>query len=493
MNSLRQKLLAGYATIVALVVCLSAFSFIELKLLEEKIVAGERITKFFDISLEIRRFEKNYFLYHQAADLDENRAYVAQAITTLRDHATTFATLGEPARAINLGRDLERYAGLMDRYARAADTADGDAMASEIRKIGKEIVTVAEDWARAERRTLQALLDHDRQLLLGSVVFIGLLVIMIGHLLARRVVRPLREMEQRMQEVASGRLTTLEMISSEREIESLTRAFNHVLRQLEMRQGQLVHSEKLAALGTLLSGVAHELNNPLSNIATSTQILAEEVGTGATVAAGKGDTSFQRELIAQIDEETWRARRIVRSLLDYARDRDFCREVQPLEQLIEETLRLIRGQIPAQVAITVDVSHGLSVSGDRQRLQQVLLNLTRNAVDAVDGAGEVSIVARLTRADCPVQRPGRIVVGQCVGEGEFVEIEVRDDGQGIAADRLPRIFDPFYTTKEPGKGMGLGLFISFEIIQEHGGCIVVESEPGRGTSFVLRLPAGEKK
>ena len=491
MNSLRQKLLAGYATIVVLVVGLSVFSFIELRLLEDKIVAGERIAKFFDIALEIRRFEKNYFLYQQPADLAETRAYVAQAESMLRDHAALFAAVGDPARVMRLGHDLERYDQLMGRYEKAADPIAGDAMAGEIRKVGKEIVTAAEELAGAERKTLQLQLDHHRQLLLGSVVLVGLLVIGIGHLLARRVVRPLREMEQRMQEVASGRLTTLEMSSSEREIVSLTQAFNHVLRQLEQRQGQLVLSEKLAALGTLLSGVAHELNNPLSNIATSTQILAEEVG--APAAADDSGGTYQRELIAQIDEETWRAQRIVRTLLDYARDRDVRLEILPLAQLIEETLRLIRGQIPARVTVVVDVPGAMTVSGDRQRLQQVLLNLVRNAVDAVDGAGEVRIAARLTSDACPPRAPGRTVVGQCIGASEFLEIEIRDDGAGITAERLPYIFDPFYTTKEPGKGMGLGLFIVFEIVGEHGGCIVVESEPGKGTSFTLRLPAGEMK
>jgi signal transduction histidine kinase len=493
MNSLRQKLFFGYATIVALVVGLSAFSFIELRLLEEKIVAGERIGKFFDIALEIRRFEKNYFLYHQAADLAENRAYVTQASATLREHAAPFAAIGDPRQVIRLGDNLDRYAMLMNHYADTVDTGGSDAAAGQIRKIGKEVLTVAEGWAKAERSALQALLDRHRQILLASVIMVGLLVIVIGHLLARRVLRPLREMEQRMEEVASGRLAKLEMSSEEREFESLTQAFNHVLRQLELRQGQLVHSEKLAALGTLLSGVAHELNNPLSNIATSTQILAEEVGAGdtATAAGDDDNTAFQRELITQIDEETWRARRIVRSLLDYARHRDFQKETLALAQLIEETLRLIRGQIPARVKVTVDVAEALTTSGDRQRLQQALLNLIRNAVDAIDGAGEVRVAARRTRDVCSEQRPGRLVVGQCASEGDVVEIEIRDSGHGIAAEHLAKVFDPFFTTKEVGKGMGLGLFIVFEIIEEHGGCIAVESEPGRGTAFMLRLPAGE--
>ncbi|MDO8960007.1 MAG: ATP-binding protein [Rhodocyclaceae bacterium] len=496
MNSLRKKLFVGYATIVALVIGLSLFSFIELKLLEQKIVAGERSAHLFDITLEIRRFEKNYFLYRQDADLAENRAYVEQAGALLREHADLFAALGDAARVAQLQRDINHYAVLIDRHAASPSTGDV-ATAAQIRKLGKAIVTVAEDWARAERKNLQAQLDRHRRMLLGSVALIGLAVITIGGLLARRVLRPLKEMEQKMEAVASGRLAKLEMASDEREIESLKRAFNHVLQELEMHQGQLVHAEKLAALGTLLAGVSHELNNPLSNIATSTQILAEEIGArrGQDMAVppadgttNNTDAAFQRELIAQIDAETWRARRIVSALLDYARDRDFRREVLPLAQLVEDTLRLMRGQIPASIAITVQIPETLAASGDRQRLQQVLLNLVKNAADAMPDGGVLHITARLTHAACVARPPERLIFGQCVNASAAVEIEVRDNGCGMAAETLPRIFDPFFTTKDVGKGMGLGLFIVFEIVEEHGGCIAVESTIGHGTTFTIRLP-----
>lgn len=482
MNSLRQKLFFGYATIVALVFGLSMLSLIELELLEQKIVSGERIAQFFDVSLEIRRFEKNYFLYHQISDLEEHRAYVRQAREMLLEHAGLFAALGDAAQISQLGADLDRYATLMNNYA-AITSADGTETIREIRVLGKQIVIIAADWASAERKAMQSQLERHRLMLLVSVTLIGLLVIAIGGLLARRILRPLKEMEQKMQEVASGHLAKLEMASDEREIASLKRAFNHVLHELETHQGQLVHSEKLAALGTLLSGVAHELNNPLSNIATSTQILAEE--SGGDHAA---DAAFRHELITQIDEETWRARRIVRSLLDYARDRDFCQESLPLAHLIEDTLRLIRGQIPPIVTITVEVPDQLEAVGDRQRLQQVVLNLVRNAIDAMPDGGEVSIRARRTTEACTAKPPERLVFGQCSSTKDAVEIAVSDTGSGIAHETLPRIFDPFFTTKDVGRGMGLGLFIVFEIIEEHGGCIAVDSAIGRGTTFTIRLP-----
>ena len=478
MNSLRRKITVGYATIGALIVAVSVLSVLELRVLENQITAGERIGELFGLALEVRRFEKNYFLYHQETDLVENRSFASQFGALLKEQRELLKALGEPARIARLEAALTQYGALMAEYAKDHDNA---LLENRIRQTGKEIVTVAEDLSRAERQALQNLLDRHRRLLLASVAVVALLVIAIGQLLSRRVARPLKQMEESMEAIAAGRLNKLEMTADDREIVSLTQAFNHVLRELELRQGQLVRSEKLAALGTLLSGVAHELNNPLSNISSSCEILAEEI-------AGT-DLAFKKELLGQIDGETWRARRIVRSLLDYSRDREFHREPLRLARLVEETLRLVKGRIPAQVAVVNRIPEDLAVSGDKQRLQQVFFNLIGNAVEAVAGAGEIAIGARrVNTATAP--RSGRgLVFGQCTAQGEAVEIEVRDDGQGIAPEILPRVFDPFFTTKEVGKGLGLGLFIVFEIVEEHGGCIAVESEPGKGTSFFIRLPA----
>lgn len=479
-DSLRRKIVFGYGAVAVLVVGLSVFSLVDMRLLEAQIMAGERISQFFGLTLEIRRFEKNYFLYHQSADFDENRAYVAQARQLLEEHGTLFESFEKPERIQALLRTLDDYAALMTAYTNAANESSDPLREAHIRQAGKEIVTVAEDWSRAERKTLQAQLDRHRFWLMASIAAVVVSLIVIGQWLARRVARPLKQLEERMVAVATGRLAELEMTTNDREIASLTEAFNHMLHELELRQGQLVRSEKLAALGTLLSGVAHELNNPLSNISTSCQILAEEVGAGRT--------AFETEMIEQIDAETWRARRIVRSLLDYARDREFRRETVPLAPLVADSLRLIKGQIPAHVSIDTAIPEDLVISGDKQRLQQVLFNLISNALSALEGAGEVFIAARPMTLPCPADA---LVFGQCQGAGAAIEIEIRDNGHGIAPEILPRIFDPFFTTKDVGRGLGLGLFVVFEIIEEHGGCIAVKSTPGQGSTFLIRLPVQE--
>jgi two-component system NtrC family sensor kinase len=483
MNSLRQKITFGYYAIGALIVGLSMFAFVELRLIEEKVLAGERISEFFDATLEIRRFEKNYFLYHQSADAAENAAYVARAQHLLQNNAADFSSLIEAAQVAVLRDALVEYSRLMTGYVQMppSGTAQSEALGSRIRKTGKEVVTIAEEITRVERKRLQSSLERHRYSLIVSIVVLFLLVIAIGRVLSRIVARPLQHMEESMEAVANGKRDQIDIPSADREIVSLSNAFNHVLQELELRQQHLVRSEKLASLGTLLSGVAHELNNPLSNISTSCQLLIEELDSA--------DLEFRRELLEQIDGQTGRARNIVRSLLDFARDREFDRETLPLAGLIAETLRFIKGQVPPRVAIVTDIPADIEIQGDKQRLQQVFLNLIKNALEAVEGAGEIVIHAARCKAGQAEEAPGRFkFLAQCNPAEESVEIEIRDNGHGIPPDVLPRIFDPFFTTKDVGEGSGLGLFVVFEIIEKHGGCIAAESEPGKGTVFHIRLP-----
>jgi two-component system NtrC family sensor kinase len=297
---------------------------------------------------------------------------------------------------------------------------------------------------------------------------------------------------------------------------SLTRAFNKMLRELELRQRHLVQSEKLASLGTLLSGVAHELNNPLSNISSSGQILAEEmqehpgsrvmgqgeasgekerISDGQPPAPGPlpPDPAFLMELVTQINEQTDRARNIVRSLLEFSRDKEFKKQPINLRLLFEETIRFIKGQVPSAVDIRIDVPGDLEIVADKQRIQQVFLNLLKNAAEAIAGEGSVTVSAQKRRAIDKADDDTNIFNylkyhGKCTLEEDTLDIEIRDTGTGIPQEIIAKVFDPFFTTKDVGKGSGLGLFIVHEIIEEHDGCIAVDSEPGKGTAFLIRLP-----
>jgi two-component system NtrC family sensor kinase len=306
----------------------------------------------------------------------------------------------------------------------------------------------------------------------------ALLIVVIGRVLSQRVVRPLKEMETSVAAISANRRETLSAPSNDREILSIIAAFNHMLKELDLRQKSLMRSERLASLGTMLSGVAHELNNPLSNISSSCQILQEEVG--------ESDPATQKMYLDQIDQQTERARNIVRSLLDFSRETAFKKETVLLRPLVAQTVGFVRGRVSAKSVVQLSIPEDLSVSADAQRLQQVFVNLIGNAMEGLGPAGQIRISAQAMWVDGPPE--GTALGGGCDVKGEVVEICVEDNGPGIAPEILPRIFDPFFTTKDVGHGMGLGLFVVYEIVDEHGGCIAVQSAPGQGATFRIRLP-----
>lgn len=478
--SLRKKITYGYLAVALVILAISLFAYAEFRLIEEKIYLGERVTTLFDTALEIRRFERNYFLHGQETDLAENRRYVNELDSLLNQDWPDMALLGAQHDVAQLHADLQTYQALVTDYSgkRQSHNIHVPILEDRIRTIGKHIVLVVTDMLNSERQLVGLSLAKLRNILIGTIITVAISVLLIGHALSRRVVQPLTLLAHNVDTFSRGKRDSLPLPSNDREVVSIINAFNHMLKELEVRQKHLLRSEKLASLGTLLSGVAHELNNPLSNIWTSCQIMQEELS--------KADITYQRELLAQIDEQCQRARHIVRSLLDFARDRQFNKELIVLQPLIDQTLRFIRREIPANVTITTQIPAGLQIYADKQRIQQVFLNLLMNSIEATGESGEIHISCKTF---IPDQNSTTEVFGHdCLIDQAAIDIDISDSGQGISAEILPRIFDPFFTTKDVGKGMGLGLFIVYEIIEEHAGCITVTSSTDLGTTFHIRLP-----
>ena len=228
---------------------------------------------------------------------------------------------------------------------------------------------------------------------------------------------------------------------------------------------QLLQAEKMAALGTTISGVAHELNNPLATILTWAERLAQR------------DLDPQhRKGLETILGEAERAARIVRNLLTFARKRHTTRTMVDVNQVVRDTLSLRSyEQRVTNITVLDALASGIPhVFADPHQIQQVLLNLVINAEQAMLSAhGRGTLVVRTWQDDA----------------GESVILEVNDDGPGVPEDVKKKIFDPFFTTKEVGKGTGLGLTVAYAIIEEHGGRLWLESEPGEGASFYVQLPA----
>ena len=477
-HSLRGKITLGYYAVAAIILVASLFFAGELRTLEARVALGQRATDLFNTVLEIRRFERNYFLHRQAADLEENSRYIQLAQTMLAADQADFAAIAGAARLAQLHTRLNDYQRQMSVLA-AADPRQFELVEPQVRQLGQAVVAIAEEMAGTERRQIQTTLASFRTLLVGVILSMALLIVVIGRALSQRVVKPLKEMESSVAAISANRRETLLAPSNDREILSIIAAFNHMLKELDLRQKSLMRSERMVSLGTMLSGVAHELNNPLSNISTSCQILLEEVG--------ESDGATQQRYLEQIDQQTERARTIVRSLLDFSRERAFRKEAVLLRPLVAQTVGFVRGEVSAKSVVQLSIPDNLSVPADAQRLQQVFVNLIRNAMEGLGQQGRIDISAQIVQAREP---PAGTALGEgCATKGAMVEIRVTDNGPGIAPDILPRIFDPFFTTKEVGHGMGLGLFVVYEIVDEHGGCIAVQSTPGQGATFCIRLPA----
>jgi signal transduction histidine kinase len=261
---------------------------------------------------------------------------------------------------------------------------------------------------------------------------------------------------------------TQQMKTLNHELSEKTRKLELAYKQLETAQRQVIQTEKLSSLGTLVAGVAHEINNPIGIIANRVEILQLE-------HEEQGLDEMLREDLDVIHRQARRVGEITRALLTYARQASHEQSPQDLNAVVRSALLLWQPQAEQRIRVTTRLTPGLpSVLGDFTQLQQVVINLLSNALDATLAGGKVTVHTRTSATPSPA-----------------VVLEVADTGSGIAAAHMSKVFDPFFTTKPPGKGTGLGLSVCLGIVQEHQGTIAVQSQEGQGSTFIVTLPAME--
>jgi len=467
--SIQNKVRFGYYICLALIVIVTFLNYLDMKRIDRKIAFSFTVSELFDTTLEMRRFEKNYFLYRGKEDYTENLRFTEKAEDIIQRNKGAIKKLAIRADVYAMEANIREYKSLMQKdfnLDKVYNPIEAYTLEGQIRLKGKKIVEAAEAIAIAERTYIRSLINSSERILIVSVVFLIIAGCLIGQYLSRMVVRPLKQLEDSMQRIAEGKFDTLSIDSSDREIISLSNAFSKMIKELELRQMKvIIQSEKLISLGTMVSGITHQLNNPLSNISTSCEILHEEIE--------EPDIKYKKELLEQIDGQVERAKAMVYSLLEFARKKELKITPLPLNDLVEDTVRLLQGDIPTNVGIETDIPEDIWIVADKQRIQQSLLNIIKNSIDAIPGEGQIFVSAKEDT------------------ENKTVEIKIQDTGSGIEPENIGRIFEPFFTTKEEEKGSGLGLFVAREIIEEHGGLIEVNSTPGQGTTFSIKLPLKE--
>jgi two-component system NtrC family sensor kinase len=315
--------------------------------------------------------------------------------------------------------------------------------------------------------------SSQRRLLLFGIVAITAVSAMIYLLVNRIVLKPVNEIVAATRKVAAGDLQYTIALPKRDEIGMLAQSFNAMTQKLSEAQRQVYQTQKLAAVGQLAAGVAHEINNPLTGVLSYSSFLLKRVT----------DKPELKEDLEVIVRETQRCRGIVKGLLDFARPSAPEKHPSDINDIVERAIRIVHAQLAGH---RVDLQKHLRadlpmVQVDANQIQQILVNLLLNANDALgEGGGTIALVTNFKTNG-----------GGAPAQPAAVEISVTDTGCGIPAAHLERIFEPFFSTKGR-KGTGLGLAVAWGIVEKHNGRIEVESDVGKGTTFRVLLPIGEQ-
>lgn len=336
---------------------------------------------------------------------------------------------------------------------------------------------------------------RDSQLIfiLFTVIAIICFVLILAFFLHRLVTNPVKQLVSGTKKVALGDLDVEIPVKTEDEIGQLAVSFNHMIKDLRKANGEiqswnielerkieertkkltlarakLIQSEKMASMGILASSVAHEINNPLQGILTYIKLMLKILSADEVEKKRLLDFKSYLQLMG---DEIERCGDMVKNLLVFSKQTRLSIQEADVNHIVKSSLVLVDNKIRLQnIQVETDLQENLPhIYCDVKQIQQTLIALFINAVEAMPGGGRISAVTRI------------------IGD-EQVEVIIGDTGIGIAADKLKNIFDPFFTTKESSKSTGLGLFVAYGIIKEHKGTIEVQSEEGRGTHFHIKLP-----
>ena len=461
LGSIKGKILVVFALTFILIGVLTALAYWNLSTLKTRLELSERYDDLLNNILEVRRFEKNYLIYADKESLVESREYLNRIDVLLTDLAQDLPLLDGILAYQNFQSHLVDYRRFIDRVS------VGEILPPEkIRNLGKTLTDAADHFRLIKRKRIHATIVRILTIPFFVLIILLGLMVLVFRIISQGLLTPLDVVMETTRSVGRGDFSPIDYHGVRlEEISCLIEAFNRMAAELETNQEDLIQTRKIAAIGTFTAGIAHELNNPINNIALTAEALSEEYGDDIDENCA--------EMLGDIQSQAERAADIVKNLLDFSRTENPKFSHLAPSLILSSTVNLIKNQLKmAELQLETTCTDNLpEIKGNLGNLQQVLTNLLVNAIQATPAGGKIGIHAGLAN-----------IAG-------FIKFTVEDNGVGIPPDIQEKIFEPFFSTKEVGKGTGLGLAVSFAIVKRHGGRIEVVSAPDRGTKISILLPA----
>jgi two-component system NtrC family sensor kinase len=433
-------------------------------------IQQEFLEKAVDFEFEIqqaRRYEKDYFLYGTNLYDALNNVHSAENMkNSLEDKLRLIISEQEYK---DLTYNLNRYKELLETLQTFSSDPDSlqrkerFSVESKIRTHGAAILGSASNAIEQERLRMHTWLNTSMIIAIAALLFILIVGIILTAYVSQQINRSYSRFEDYTKRIAKGDFSFISPARKYRdEFTNLAIAINGMLLELKNREEQLLQSRKMAAVGTLTAGIAHELNNPLNNISLITESMIDEFD--------QWDKNQKMKMLKDIFTQVERAGTTVANLLDFTRrDESYFNQIN-INDVLNKTLNFVANEIHIN-KIQLNKELGLNlpgIKGNHHNLQQVFLNILLNAIQAMPDGGHLSVKSYV--------------------ENNSIRIDISDTGVGISQENMEKIFDPFFTTKKVGEGTGLGLSVSYGIIKQHHGQILVESKLGSGSLFTIKLP-----